>query len=140
MDLSKLSRGDRFIVIAGTLLVLDLLFLPFYSYNLGIVTVSFNGLSAWNSFLGFLAFIVSIVMVAQIIVSKYTSARIPELSMPWSRVHMIAGYTVLGLLVLKLILHLSNLGYGALVAIILAGVLAFGGYTVNQESTRTGSA
>ena len=31
MDLGKLSRGERIIVVAGVLLVIDLLFLPWHS-------------------------------------------------------------------------------------------------------------
>src|SRR6202035_675082 len=34
MDLSKLSRGDRIVVITGALLVIDLLFLPWISISL----------------------------------------------------------------------------------------------------------
>jgi hypothetical protein len=139
MDLSKLSRGDRIIAIAGVLLVIDLLFLPWYSFSFGPITVTANGLSGPNSFLGFLAFIVTIAMVAQIIVAKFTTAKLPDLPMPWPRVHMIGGYTVAGLLLLKLVLHISILGFGSFLAIVLAAGVAFGGYMVNQESSRAGT-
>jgi hypothetical protein len=140
MDLSKLSRGDRIILVTGALLVLDLLFLPWYSFSFGPITVTANGLSGPDSFLGFLGWIVAIAMVAQVVVARFTTAKVPDLSMPWPRVHMIGGYAVLLLLVLKLVLHISILGFGAYLAILLAAGLAFGGYTVNQESTRAGAA
>ncbi|MEA2501464.1 MAG: hypothetical protein QOD01_1575, partial [Actinomycetota bacterium] len=128
MDLSKLSRGDRIIAVGGILLVLDLLFLPWYSFSFGPITVTSNGLSGPNSFLGFLAFLVSIAMVAQIIVAKFTTVTMPDMPMPWPRVHMIGGYVVLALLVFKLLLHVSILGFGAFLAIVFGALLAFGGY------------
>ena len=63
-----------------------------------------------------------------------------DMPMPWARVHMIGGYTVVGLLLLKLVLHLNILGFGAFLAIVFGGLLAFGGFMVNQESTRAGTA
>jgi hypothetical protein len=78
-------------------------------------------------------------MVAQIIVSKFTSAKVPDLPVPWPRAHMLGGLVVVGLLLLKLILDTSFLGFGSYLGILLAAGLAFGGYTVNQESTRAGT-
>jgi hypothetical protein len=45
----------------------------------------------------------------------------------------------MGMLLLKLILQTSFLSFGAYLAIVLAAGLAFGGYSVNQESTRAGT-
>jgi uncharacterized membrane protein len=140
MDLSKLSRGDRIVVITGALLVIDLLFLPWISISLPFIgTVSNTGISAPNGFLGFLAALVTAAMVAQILVSKFTSARLPDLPVPWPRAQMLGGVVVLALLVLKLVLHTSLLGFGAYLGILFAAGLAYGGYTVNQESTRAGT-
>jgi hypothetical protein len=52
---------------------------------------------------------------------------------------MIGGLVVVGLLVLKLLLQTSFLGFGAYLAILIAAGLALGGYTVNQESSRAGT-
>jgi hypothetical protein len=140
MDLSKLSSGDRIVVITGALLVFDLLFLPWISVTIPLYgTVSYSGISAPNGFLGFLAALAAAAMVAQILVSRFTSARVPDLRVPWPRAHMLGGVFVLALLLLKLILHTNLLGFGAYLGILLAAGLAFGGYTVNQESTRAGT-
>ena len=140
MDLSKLSRGDRFVVIAGALVVIDLLFLPWISVSVPFIgTVSYTGISAPNGFLGFLAALVTAAMVAQILVSKFTTAKLPDLPVPWPRAHMLGGLVVLGLLLLKLLLHTNLLGFGAYLGILFAAGLAFGGYTVDQESTRAGT-
>ena len=141
MNLGKLSRGERTIVIAGVLLVIDLLFLPWHSITVPYIgSVDRNGISSPNAFLGFLAALGAAAMVAQVIVSRFTSATVPELPVPWPRAHMIGGLAVAGLLLLKLLLQTSFLGFGAYVGILVAAGLAFGGYTVNQESSRAGTA
>ena len=141
MDLGKLSRGERIIVIAGVLLVIDLLFLPWHSINVPYIgSVDRNAISSPNALLGFLAALAAAAMVAQVIVSKFTSATLPELPVPWPRAHMIGGLVVVGLLLLKLVLQTSFLGFGAYLGVLIAAGLAFGGYTVNQESSRAGTA
>jgi hypothetical protein len=140
MDLGKLSRGERIIVVAGVLLVIDLLFLPWHSIAIPLMgSVDRNGISSPNAFLGFLAALVAAAMVAQVIVSKFTSATLPELPVPWPRAHMIGGLVVVGLLLLKLLLQTSFLGVGAYLGVLIAAALALGGYTVDQESSRAGT-
>jgi hypothetical protein len=141
MDLSRLSRGDRIVVIAGALVVIDLLFLPWISISVPVIgtVVSYTGISAPNGFLGFLAALAAAAMVAQILVSKFTTAKLPDLPVPWPRAHMLGGLVVLALLLLKLLLHTTLLGFGAYLGILFAAGLAFGGYTVDQESTRAGT-
>ena len=35
MDLSRLSQGERIVLVAGVLLIIDLLFLPWHSIDIG---------------------------------------------------------------------------------------------------------
>src|SRR5205085_1865174 len=50
MDLGKLSRGERIIVVAGVLLVIDLLFLPWHSVTVPYIgSVDSNGISPPNA-------------------------------------------------------------------------------------------
>ena len=140
MDLSKLSRGERIVVIAGGLLVIDLLFLPWHSITVPFIgSVNRNGISSPNGFLGFLAALAAAAMVAQIVLSRFTSAKLPDLPVPWPRAHMLGGLVVVALLLLKLILQTDFLSFGAYLGIVVAAGLAFGGYTVNQESSRAGT-
>ena len=87
MDLSKLSGGDRIVVITGVLLVIDLVFLPWISVTVPFIgtVMSYTGISAPNGFLGFLAALAAAAMVAQILVSRFTSAKVPDLPVPWPR-------------------------------------------------------
>src|SRR5918912_3125017 len=110
MDFNNLTRGERIVLVAGALLILDLLALPWHRYGgsvsvLGttIHTPTFNrtAVQSPDSGWGILALLVAIVMVAQIVTARFTSATLPKPPVPWSQVHLIAGGVVLALLVLK---------------------------------------
>ena len=135
MDFSRLTMGDRIVLGAGTLLILDLLFFPWHNISVGgILDVNRTGVQSPNGFYGVLALLLVVVMVAQVVVSKLTGAKLPEIPLPWSRVHLIAGVAVLALLLLKLLVETDFLGFGAFLGLILAAALAFGGYTISREA------
>src|SRR4051794_36132067 len=100
MDLSRLSQGERIVLIAGVLLIIDLLFLPWHSIDLGDaadalgVDPTQRGVQAPNSFWGVVALIITLVMVAQIVLDKLTGGAVPDPPVPWAQIHMIAGIAV----------------------------------------------
>lgn len=141
MDLDKLSKGDRIVVVTGLALVIDLLFLPWYSITIAnLVTVTRTGVGAPDAFLGFLGMVIALAMALQIVLARFTDVKLPDLPVPWPRAHMLGGAAALILLLLKLVLHTSYLGFGAYLGILLAIGLTFGGVTLNNEATRAGSA
>jgi hypothetical protein len=138
MDFSRLTKGDRIVLGAGALLILDLLFFPWHNISVGgILDVNRTGVQSPNSFYGVVALLLTVVMVAQIAVSKLTAAKLPEIPVPWSQVHLIAGAAVLVLLLLKLLVETNFLGFGAYLGVLLAAALAFGGYTISREAPTT---
>ena len=103
VDFNKLSKGDKIVAGAGLLLIIDLLFLPWHHIRIaGIVSVNRTGVQSPNSFYGVLALLLALVMVAQVVVSKLTTAKLPDIPVPWAQVHLIAGIAVFALLLLKL--------------------------------------
>lgn len=134
MDINRLTKGDRIVLGAGVLLILDLLVLPWHKISLVIVDVTRTGVQSPNGFYGVVALLLALVMVAQVAVSKLTTATLPQLPVPWSQVHLFAGIAAFALLLLKLLVETSALGFGAFLGLILAAGLAFGGYTINQEA------
>src|ERR1051326_2270052 len=79
MDLSKLSKGDRIVLITGLLLVIDLLFLPWYSITIAnLVTVTRTGVGAPDAFLGFLGMLIALVMVPQIRLAGFPARKPPR--------------------------------------------------------------
>ena len=135
MDLSKLTKGDKIVLGAGLLLIIDLLFLPWHKISVaGIIDVTRTGVQSPNSFYGVLALLLAVVMVAQVALSKLSTAKLPDMPVPWGQVHLIAGVAAFVLLLLKLLVETSSLGFGAYLGVLLAAGLAFGGYTISQES------
>lgn len=143
MDLNKLSKGERIVLIAGVLLIIDLLFLPWHRIKIGSVlgvdvpSVERTGVQSPNGGYGVLALIVVIVMVAQIIAAKFTNAKLPNPPVPWERVHLIAGAVVAGLLILKLLVETDFLGIGAWLGVLLGAAVAYGGFMISKEPRTT---
>ncbi len=137
MDFNKLSKGERIVLVAGVLLVIDLLFLPWHRIRLSVlgvgVTETATGVQAPNGGWGVLALLITLVMIGQIVAARFTSARLPRPPVPWGQVHLFAGIAVLVLLLIKLVAETDFLGFGAWLGIILAAALAFGGFTISKE-------
>lgn len=149
VDLSKLTNGEKVVGIGGVLLVIDLLFLPWHSYHFGLgrvaglsVTVTAHAVEGQNAFLGVLALLATIAMVAVVVVTRFTSAKVPDLPVPLGQAMFFVGIGVIGLLVLKLISATDNLGFGAWLGLLLGGGVAYGGVLYRQEAgtNPTGSA
>jgi hypothetical protein len=136
MDLSRLSRGERFVVLAGGFLLLNLIFFPWHRYPsafllLGGVDATRTGLQAPNALQGTLAFLVTVGMVAQVVMTRFTNQKVnPALV----RLQPPAGMAVLALLAWKLAIDTSYLSVGAYLGMVLAGLLAYGGLTMSRES------
>jgi hypothetical protein len=154
MDLSKLTQGEWIVLIAGVLLVLDLLFAPWHKIDLGasipgigallpdpegtlrdLGTVTRSGVQSPHSGYGILALLLAIVMVGQIVAAKLLSASLPDLPVPWSQIHLILGGGVAALLLLKLVVETDFLGFGAYVGVALGMAVAFGGVKIKQADS-----
>ncbi|MEA2685610.1 MAG: hypothetical protein QOE93_805 [Actinomycetota bacterium] len=139
MDFNKVTQGERIVLIAGILLIIDLLVLPWHNIELGgLVDVNRTGVQSPNAFYGVLALIITLVMVGVIVATKLANANLPDLPVPWGQVHMIGGIVVFALVLLKLIVETNFLGFGAYLAVLLAAAVAFGGYSIRKESATTG--
>lgn len=139
MDLNKLSMGDKVVAGAGIALVINLVFLPWHKVDLGILKVTRTGIESPNAIWGILAMLVALAMVAVVVVGRLTTAKLPEIGMPWEQAELIAGGAVAALLVLKLVLETDALGFGAFLGIILAGVVVYGAIVMRKESGPTAS-
>lgn len=134
MDLSRLSQGEKIVLIAGGVLLIDLLFLPWYDFDLGLVSFTRSAVESPKAFWGVLAALVTAAMVAVVVVTRFTTARMPALPFPLGQAMFVAGVTVAGLLLLKLLLETDFLGVGAWLGILLAGAVAYGGFLMRNES------
>lgn len=135
MDLSRLTKGERFVVLAGGFLLLDLVFFPWHKLPAGFFV--FTGgdptrtaLQPPNSLQGTLAFLVAVAMVAQIIMNRFTNQRVnPALI----RLQPAAGMALLGLLAWKLALDTSYLSVGAYLGLVSGLLVAYGGLLMSRD-------
>jgi hypothetical protein len=139
MDFKKLTQGERIVLIAGLLLIIDLLFLPWHSVDTPLGDFTAQAIEDPNGFYAVLALILTLVMVGVIAATRLANAKLPDLPVSWGQVHMIAGIAVFVLLLLKLIVETNSLGFGAYLGILLAAAVAFGGYSINKETATRGS-
>jgi hypothetical protein len=137
---NKLTQGERIVLIAGVLLILDLLLFAWHSVDAGVLgDYKRTGVQSPNSFYGVLALLLTLVMVGQIIAAKLANAKLPDLPISWGQVHMIAGIIVFALLLLKLIVETDFLGFGAYLGVLLGAAVAFGGFSINKETATRGT-
>lgn len=142
-------RSEALIVVCGALLALDLLVLPWHHYfvdvptgNLGLNLPTFSYdrtavQSPYNGF-GIAALVIALAMAVYTLVAK-VSPVVRRLE----QVHLVAGPTVLGLLLAKMLVDNAFLGTGSYLGVLLGAGVALGGFLLGREapagSTHTAS-
>jgi hypothetical protein len=134
----KLTLSDKILGVTGILLVIDLLFLPWHHASislgpLGSYSKSYNAFGWTGGFWAVLAFLVTLAILAVVITTRFTTAKLPELPIPLNQAVFYASIAVLVLLVLKLVLKTDYLGYGAWLGILLAAGQTYGGFLKAKE-------
>jgi hypothetical protein len=132
VDLSKLNTSDKIIAGSGILLFIAY-FLPWFKIE------GFGESASWSgSDVGFLwstfPMLIGLVMAGVTIASKMFDVKLPDLPVPWGQAHLGLGALAALLVLLKLLLGESVLGFdldrgfGLFVAAIAAIGLAVGGF------------
>lgn len=136
--LSTLTQGERLVLIGGLLLIVDLLFLPWHSVDLGDLDIAFDttrtGVQAPNGTYGIVALVLTVVMVAQILISSLTPLRVPAPGMPWGQIHLLVGIFVAVILVIKLFKETELLGFGAYSGVLAGLLVGYGAYRIGKEA------
>ncbi len=124
-------------LLAGTVLLLDLFSFPWHRYSsaaflLGVISdPTRTGIQSPHALQGTLAFLVTVAMVAQVVMTRFTNQPVnPRLA----KLQPVAGMAVLALLAWKLAIDTSFLSVGCYLGMLLAVALAYGGVTMGRES------
>jgi hypothetical protein len=141
MDLSKLTTGEKVIGASGILFLISM-FLPWWGLDFDeFGSASNNG---WDYFLtGWLPLLLIIVMIGQIVLTRFTDTELPDPPLPWSQVHLIAGIAVAVLLLLRVAIGASEGAggfevdldrmWGLWVALVAAIGVGVGGYLKSRQ-------
>jgi hypothetical protein len=125
MDLGKLSRDDWLFAGLALLLVIDLLFVPWFDYNFGFGpftrSVTLTATDTPDGWLGVLAVLSTLAVIADLALERFGSAELPSIggSRPGTRLTLV-GVAAL-FLALKFIIHahFSLFGFGFWAAVVL---------------------
>jgi hypothetical protein len=131
--------------VAGVLLALDLLFLPWHHFSLnlerfgvgltGTVTINRTGVQPPKASLGILALVLALALVVYAAADGVARSRLaPTARFYWDRFPAVAGPFVLVLLLFKLGLDADFIGIGAWLALVCGLALAYGGFTIGRDA------
>ena len=130
MDLSKLKNGQKIVLGAGILLLINL-FLPWYRVDFGIASASINAFDA-----GFLAWFGSFLAIAAaVIVALKVFANMKINAGPLKAEHLAFGLAALGFLFifLRLVTEFDFAFIGIWLGLIVSAILAFGAFLAMKE-------
>ncbi len=140
---NKMSMGEKIIAIAAPLFFIDT-FLQWFKYDFDVYSVSRSGWSGDFSFLTMIAALASLVMLGQVVVTRFTSVQLPALpqGISWAKVHLGLGAYIALAVVIRLLLGESagpfdaDRSYGLFIAVVLAGALVAGGFLMFQSEQK----
>lgn len=133
----QLTRSEKILGAAGIVLLIGTFAFPWYhigvpGYTVGSQTYGGNALQGPGSFFSVVALIVLIALLAAFVVRRFTSAQLPELPSSWGAAELYAAIAVLALLVIKILFHVGNFGWGFYLDMAAAVVLVYGAVAVSR--------
>jgi hypothetical protein len=144
-SLQQFSRSERITAAAGIVLLIGMFAFPWYHVGVPSVTVgsqtfggeSFNSnvLQGPGSFFGVLALIVLIALLAEFAVRRFASVQLPTIPVSWTTAELYGALAVLVLLVIKILFHIGNFGWGFYADLVLAVVLAYGAFGISRQGS-----
>lgn len=143
-SINKMPLGEKIIVPAAVVLLIDS-FLPWYHASvdvgiLGSVSVNRSGWQSPGAIWSILALFAAIAMAVVIVLQRFTTVKMPALpqGLTWARVQAgLAGLAILCVLI-KLINHSSDLGFGFFIGIICVAALGAGAGLLFQAEREGG--
>lgn len=144
-SLQRFSRPEKITAVAGILLLIGMFAFPWYHVGIASFTVgnqtfggeSFNSnvLKGPGAFFSIIALIVLIALLAEFAISRFSSAQLPSLPVSWAAAELYGALAVLVLLVIKILFHVGNFGWGFYADLVLAVVLAYGAFGISRQGS-----
>jgi hypothetical protein len=144
MDLNKLTTADRVVSISAIVFLIAM-FLPWWGISTDFGSASNSGTDYFLT--GWIPLLLAIAMVVAIALTRFGTAQLPKLPIPWGQAFLIAGGLAAVLVILRLIVPADegsgsfsvdlDRKWGLFVAVIAAIGLAVGGFLKSKEPEDT---
>jgi small-conductance mechanosensitive channel len=124
----NLSRDDWIFGGVGLLLVIDLLFLPWFSISAGPFTADFTASGAPDGWLGILAVLAALAVIADLALERLSpQTTLPAVANSRTMTRFVLACVAAGLVVLKFLFHIhfSLFGFGFWAAVVLAAAFVY---------------
>jgi hypothetical protein len=142
MRTDALSKDDYIVGGLALLLVIDLLLLPWFSFNVGTFSVSFTATDAPDGWLGILALLAAILVIVDLLIERLSpQTTLPNLggSRTVTRFWLAGAAAVfMGLKFVFHLGHFSNLGFGFWAGLVLVVLLVIATMRISQDRTILG--
>jgi hypothetical protein len=124
VNVDNVSRDDWIVGGVALLLVIDLLFLPWFSFPF----INLSGTSSPDSWLGILAMLAALAVLVDLGVERFSpQTHVPSLGGSRESTRFILALAVAAFLALKFLfnIHFSIFGFGFYLAVILSAALVY---------------
>jgi hypothetical protein len=122
MKAENVSRDDWIFGGIGLLLVIDLLFLPWFSISVGPISVTSTATGSPDGWLGVLAVLATIAVIADLAIERFSpQTELPAIAGSRPQTRFVLACVAAGLVVLKFLFHIhfSLFGLGFWAAVVL---------------------
>jgi len=124
MDMSKIGRNEWFAIGGTVLVVIGVIFAPWYTYSVGPFSASAN---AWDvNAGGKLAWLAMLVMIAALVIKFLPNP--PELPVSADVILLGGAVVVLVMAVIDFLMHTSHPGWGLYASIVGSILAAYGAF------------
>jgi hypothetical protein len=129
MNLNSVTRDDWIMAGLALLLVIDLLFLPWFSISLAsIASVDLSATDAPDGWLGFLAVLAALAVIVDLAIERLSpQTQIPAIQASRTTTRLVLAGLAAAFVALKFLFHIhfSYFGFGFYAAVVLAAALVY---------------
>ncbi|MFL5862003.1 MAG: hypothetical protein ACJ780_14700 [Solirubrobacteraceae bacterium] len=142
MSFSDLSRDDRILGGVALLLVIDLLFLPWFSISFGPFSATLTGTDDPDGWMGLLAVLAAIALIADLAIERFSpGTALPNIGGSRANTRFVLACITAFFVALKFLfnIHFSDFGFGFYAAAVLTAGLVWVALQARNERSVMGN-
>lgn len=136
MRLDALSRNDWIVGGLALLLAIDLLFLPWFSFSFGPISVTTTATGSLDGWTAILAMLASVALLADLLIERLSpQTTLPNLGGSRTATRFRLAVIAAAFVALKFILHIhfSYFAFGFYAAVVIAAALVYATMRLSQD-------